>query len=169
MSDVLSNYETTVQKRPTFLTVLCILTFIGSGWGVISGIMSYAGAKKQAEMMGVVKSQLNDLPTSNEPGAKLAEKMFDAMGTSVFTESNLKNVALASLAAAILCLVGAFLMWGLKKTGFYAYVLGTLIGIVVPMILFGFGNIFALGMSMIAGFFGLAFCIMYGLNLKHMK
>lgn len=37
-------------KRPTFLTVLCILTFIGSGWGIISalaqkdpGLEAYAG------------------------------------------------------------------------------------------------------------------------------
>ena len=39
------NYETvapvtpvTVQ-RPTFLTVLCILTFIGSGWGILSAFV----------------------------------------------------------------------------------------------------------------------------------
>ncbi|MBI1838044.1 MAG: hypothetical protein HYR91_12340 [Flavobacteriia bacterium] len=37
-------------KRPTFLTVLCILTFIGSAWGIIStfaskdpGLSNYAG------------------------------------------------------------------------------------------------------------------------------
>lgn len=30
------NQET--GKRPTFLTVLCILTFIGSGWGIISSL-----------------------------------------------------------------------------------------------------------------------------------
>ena len=27
-------------KRPTFITVLCILTFIGSGWGTISNLIS---------------------------------------------------------------------------------------------------------------------------------
>jgi hypothetical protein len=37
MSDVLD--ETAVEaKRPTFLTVLCILTFIGSGWGILSSL-----------------------------------------------------------------------------------------------------------------------------------
>lgn len=37
MSETLDN---TVEqnKRPTFLTVLCILTFIGSGWGIISSL-----------------------------------------------------------------------------------------------------------------------------------
>ena len=37
MSDVLD--ETASEaKRPTFLTVLCILTFIGSGWGILSSL-----------------------------------------------------------------------------------------------------------------------------------
>jgi len=31
---------TTETLRPTFLTVLCILTFIGSGWGVINAMIS---------------------------------------------------------------------------------------------------------------------------------
>ena len=33
-------FETNQLKRPTFLTVLCILTFIGSGWGVLSQLFS---------------------------------------------------------------------------------------------------------------------------------
>lgn len=28
--------------RPTFLTVLCILTFIGSGWGLINNLFQLA-------------------------------------------------------------------------------------------------------------------------------
>lgn len=32
------------NKRPTFLTVLCILTFIGSGLGVLGGILGLIGS-----------------------------------------------------------------------------------------------------------------------------
>lgn len=32
------------QGRPTFLTVLCILTFIGSGLGIIGGLMGLMGS-----------------------------------------------------------------------------------------------------------------------------
>ncbi|GEM_PF-1295037 len=36
--------DPTEQKgRPQFLTVLCILTFIGSGLGVLGGLLSFAG------------------------------------------------------------------------------------------------------------------------------
>lgn len=34
--------------RPTFLTVLCILTFIGSGLGVLGGILGLAGSSALA-------------------------------------------------------------------------------------------------------------------------
>ncbi|MEJ7675113.1 MAG: hypothetical protein WKF59_21025 [Chitinophagaceae bacterium] len=29
------------QERPLFLKVLCILTFIGSGYGIINGVVTY--------------------------------------------------------------------------------------------------------------------------------
>lgn len=167
MTDLLSNpaYEQPVPKRPTFLTVLCILTFIGSGWGVIGNIIGYLGAEKNAETMGMAKQILNSKSSSDE-GSKLVSEM---MGTSVFTADNLKYAALAGLAGAIFCLAGAILMWNLKKTGFFSYLLGTAIGLAVPLVLFGFGNIFGLMSVAIGGLFGIGFCIMYGVNLKYMK
>lgn len=33
------------EKRPTFLTVLCILTFVGSGWAIFSAITAYRTAE----------------------------------------------------------------------------------------------------------------------------
>lgn len=38
MSETLDLNQENAGKRPTFLTVLCILTFIGSGWGAISSV-----------------------------------------------------------------------------------------------------------------------------------
>ena len=37
------NYQ---EKRPAFLTVLCILTFIGSGWAIFSAITAYNTAEQ---------------------------------------------------------------------------------------------------------------------------
>ena len=36
--DILDNEEGTVKKRSQFLNVLCILTFVGSGLGVLGAI-----------------------------------------------------------------------------------------------------------------------------------
>ncbi|MES2589377.1 MAG: hypothetical protein V4622_10380 [Bacteroidota bacterium] len=38
MSETLDLNQESAGKRPGFLTVLCILTFIGSGWGAISAV-----------------------------------------------------------------------------------------------------------------------------------
>ena len=36
--------STTIDKRPMFLTILCVLTFIGSGIGLFNGLMGMLGA-----------------------------------------------------------------------------------------------------------------------------
>jgi hypothetical protein len=36
--------STSIKKRPMFLTVLCVLTFIGSGIGLFNGLMGMLGA-----------------------------------------------------------------------------------------------------------------------------
>ncbi len=41
------------QGRPTFLTVLCILTFIGSGLGLIGGLLGLVGSSFLSWMPGV--------------------------------------------------------------------------------------------------------------------
>lgn len=38
--------EIYAEKRPTFLTVLCILTFVGSGWAIFSSITAYRTAER---------------------------------------------------------------------------------------------------------------------------
>jgi hypothetical protein len=48
MSENLDNMNAGEAKRPTFLTVLCILTFIGSGLGVLGGILGLVGSSALA-------------------------------------------------------------------------------------------------------------------------
>ena len=149
----------TQLSRPVFLTVLCILTFVGAGVGVISSIYSMSTLGQLEESMALMNNTFTD---SGIP--------FD------FGDSYkwLKISYVLNLFGAILCLVGALIMWNFKKIGFYFYIVGQ----VAPLIggfltmnsmlkgsLVGFGMI-AMIFSMI---FPIAFIIMYGLNLKHMK
>lgn len=169
MTEVLTNYEQQPVGRPTFLTVLCILTFIGSGLGLISNVRGYFAANAQAAIVATAKESVKDNlgQSGSSSYDKLAAQMVDTL--AVLSPENLKKSAIAGLVAAVLCLIGAFLMWGLKKTGFYAYVAGTLVGVIVPIVIFGFGNIFSLGITIVGGFFGVLFVVLYGLNLKYMK
>jgi len=170
MSEVLQDYEAPAP-RPTFITVLCILTFIGSGWGLIGGAIQYFSADKQASAMSISKEKAaTDIQKSgkDDAGTQMAEKMVNSM-TSAFTAENLKKTAIASIVGALFCLAGAFLMWQLKKNGFYIYIAGTLIGIISPFVIYGTDNFMSIITSVMVGFVGIVFVILYGVNLKHMK
>ena len=86
------NVQTTNQ-RPTFLTVLCILTFIASGLGLLFGLIGLVAA-------GAIESFSQYLPVGVDGG------IFKSV------------ITLALIAAS---LFGAIQMWKLKKLGFYIY------------------------------------------------
>lgn len=148
-------------KRPQFLTVLCILTYVGSGLAIFAGIIGIL-------MMGAMEtltSNLSDMSDlSNTTGPDL-ENMYRWTKIS----------QILALIGAVLCLVGALVMWNLKKNGFYIYVFGQIIPLIGSFMTMnsvfssspfaGFG-VFAM---IIGSMFPLAFIIMYGINLKHME
>ena len=165
------DFETEPDKRPSFLTWLCILTFIGSGWGIISAILSYTTAHK-ASMVFSENLNIRDSIVRNDT-AKVTirrNRLFSSgkikgSFSKMFQEDNIRKSALGKLIAAILTLTGALLMWQSKRTGFYLYISGTIIAIAVPFYLFG-TDLVAVGASSFVNFFGLIFIALYALNLK---
>ncbi|MEY4659375.1 MAG: hypothetical protein RJB36_1141 [Bacteroidota bacterium] len=141
----------TTTTRPTFLTVLCILTWVGSGIGLISGLIGIIGA-------------------SALEGIDMGDSALNA------TMENAKMIQYASLVCIILCIVGSVMMWQMKKTGFYLYLVGELAPLALSFLMLGSigaasglagGAMAAAGA--IAAIFPIAFVVMYALNLKHMK
>jgi hypothetical protein len=148
-------------KRPQFLTVLCILTFIGSGIGIIGSIMGYMAAMATSAMMGVAGDMAGSADMSAMPGMEDAMAAANAMVQYAFI------ILLVGIVGAILCLVGAIMMWKQKKTGFYLYAVGELVPPIISMVLVGMAGMGALGLL---GFIvPIAFIVMYGMNLKHMN
>ena len=127
-----SSADAGAKKRPAFLTVLCILTFVGAGLGVLGSFGNFA---------------------------------VDA------------TLGIVTLLANVLCIVGAIMMMKLKKTGFYLYVVGELLPLIYTFVVLGglgamnvpiFGEAVII-IYLIALVIPLAFIVMYGVNLKHMK
>lgn len=85
-------------ERPTFLTVLCILTFIGSGLGILGSILMVVGAGALAGYLG---------------GAA-------AGGGLIWS--------ILGLISSALSFYGALQMWKLKAQGFMIYVAGAALG-----------------------------------------
>jgi len=141
--------ETNETTRPAFLKVLCILTWVGSGMGLISGLMS------------ILRPENVDFGDASLNG--VMEKM--------------KMIQYAGLACSVLCILGSVMMWQLKKAGFFIYLIGELAPIVLSFIILGSltstGGAITGGIAAAAGVIGaifpVAFVIMYAANLKHMK
>lgn len=129
-------------KRPTFLTVLCILSFIFSGLGIIMLIIGILG-------MGALQTAAN-----------MAES---AGGTITSTGPSMGMLwmnIIVGLVCAVAGLFGVIQMWKLKKTGFFIYTGSTVISIIAGIVATGFSFFSVLP---------LLFVVLYGLNLKHLK
>jgi hypothetical protein len=133
------------DKRPTLLTVLCILTFIGSGLNAFSNLMVFvfydAAMKFAAEMITAFKL----------PGMEL----FLSAIPAYFAITALINVV---------AVTGAVMMWNLRKIGFHVYTVSQILVILAPMYFFRFPG---------PDFFSIILCgifvLLYSYNLKRMK
>jgi len=162
------------KKRPAFLLVLCILTFIASGFGLIMGLVNFAGFND-------VESQLRNASVGANP---FAREVFDSLDIdriqSIQDWANILGVI-----ASVLCLTGALLMFKMRKIGFLPYVLGqavavygSYVGISIMKEMTSIMPVAEMGdmMTMMGGIvmvfvviIAIAFIIMYGVNLKHLK
>ncbi len=173
MSEPTNTTTAGAPARPTFLTVLCILSFIGCAWYAFSGISGYFTLKALAPASGAVSEEIDsamedafDSEEMTDAGREIAGALGDAMGSL----TDFTAMANSSLAQGLLCLViliGVWMMWNLKKTGFYIYTVGQLAYVIVPFVMVG-GLAGGL-MGILGAFFPVLFIILYALNLKHMK
>ena len=152
------------ELRPTLLTVLCVLTFIGSGWGVFGGIRSYASADMSAAMVNQTLDQTKDR-ISDQPNSGFASKILNSVSAGM-SPTNIRKSAIVNVVSCLFTLLGGILMWQLRKVGFYSYVVGTIIGAVTPLLILG--GVVAWATSGWVGFIGLIFIILYGVNLNYM-
>jgi 1,4-dihydroxy-2-naphthoate octaprenyltransferase len=172
MQQDLQEFETLPPQRPLFLKVLCILTFIGSSYAIITSAVSYFNADTVANVLTSTKEQmnkdLNDKSKTTDPaGNGFANKVMDNMSVMSNPE-NLRKSSLGTIISSVFCLIGAILMWRLNRTGFWLYTLGTIIGVIVPFYVFGNNFLTALSVGF-ASFIGVLFVIFYAMNLKSMK
>ena len=187
------DYEPEPRIRPSFLTILCILTFIGSGMAIISSVVAYKtagdpdsifaqiakGNQKKGKGANVTIKDSTYLADStmvadsilnkekDKPSSEFEKKMQESTA-KMFTEENIEKKSIGDFIAGIFTLTGAILMWTLRRKGFYLYVIGVLISLFVPLYLYG-TDLMSIGMSIIGAFFGLVFIALYALNLKAMN
>jgi hypothetical protein len=166
---------TNTKKRPAFITVLAILSFIGIGWQIISGVMMMLGGALFGAVTDAASDYSANVDVSSIEGMEnvegleelqsVANESLDAANSMV---NNMSTIGIIYIVAALICLLGVIWMWQLKKKGFFTYVVGELAPPIATMILLGFG--FFGGMALATGLIvPIIMIILYGINLKHMS
>lgn len=160
------------QSVPRFLRVLCYLTIFGSTYflfSALSGLTSPEEVSKSMEQ--AMQTWSNFFEPTLQSDAK-AEKDFERIMEDISfanSPSSIRDYSFFSLVANAMTLIGAFLMLRLKKNGFRLYVLGSLIGIISPLLVFGSDNFLGFSYAFMGFFLGLLFVTLYALKIKHMR
>jgi hypothetical protein len=135
----------TKPERPILLTVLCILTFIGSGMNIVSNVLI-------AVFFDAFRTVAEDISkTFNLPGMQLfldAKPVFFVFNAGIY----------------VMSLAGAIQMFRLFKRGFHLYTIAQILLLMAPMIFFKLP-----GPSLLDLFLSGIFVILYSINLKYIK
>ena len=139
------------EKRPTGLTVLCILTFIGSGLVMLAYFFSFV-------LYDMIPGQcLIMAETVGEPMSKSYE-----MAAELFT-SVARASFLLMMVPSLFALLGAITMLNMRKLGFHLYVIGQILVVGLPMLVLKEG--FSIGGLLLS----LLFVALYAIFFKKMK
>lgn len=156
--------------RTDFLTILCVLSFIGSGIGVLSGINNYREAELTSalmrEQMQKSKDEVREKAISKE-GADMADRMVSKAMDAAQPEK-IKQFSVVTAIFNLVTFLGAVLMFRLNRKGFWVYVAGTVALVASPFFIYGTGNFLSISMSLVMGLIGLIFVLLYAKNLKYM-
>lgn len=138
----------TPAVRPTFLTVLCILSFIAAGFAII-------GYVAVISVLGAVSAGASAL--GNAEGM---EQMQSAMSSSMPSKGLTWAYLIVGFLTTLVGLWGVIKMWKLEKQGFFIYAGCSVASMVMGMVYSGF--------STMALVFPILFIGLYYMNLKAM-
>lgn len=153
---------------PTFLKVLCIITFVVSGLGFLGslfGFLTFNADLQMAQMEEAIVQMENSFAKAGNPFGSGFMEWYKNM--LLETIENYRLNSGISLLSALLSVVGAFFMFRLQKIGFHLYVVSCILSL-STIFLFTISPLVTLT-YVLSGIFLIAFIIMYATNLKHMS
>lgn len=158
------------MKRPVFLTVLCILTFVSTGYGILSGILIGISGKPSTEF--IQEQQVKTAIMADEfrsTGFLYFADVMDKLGrmqTQVFENNSLH--AAVTVVVSIVGLFGAWLMFKGRKLGFHFYIMYSIASVAAIYLIASAVNISSFYVIVNLVFAGI-FVFMYSRNLKWLR
>ena len=104
--------NTEPRRRPELLTILCILTFIGSGLAAFSNLVIFLTYDEMDVLMKEMKFELDEVMLMLSGGKRFFITGFFLYGIS---------------------LIGAMAMWRLRKAGFHLYAAAQAFLVILPV------------------------------------
>ena len=153
------------NNRPSFLTVLCVLSGIYILLGLFGSIQnSFTNMEAQQEQLDQSLEMISDLYSQ----LGVDENLFDQINNYIQVKSdNLKFESLLNLIFLLIEGIGVYFMFLLQRRGFFVY-LGAQVGfVIIPIIIQGL-NMFSIAEMGVGLFISGLFVLLYGLNLKHL-
>ena len=165
MSEIIDQKEEK-QERPSFLTTLCILSFIGGGYGFVMALyemMKGGATEEDLEQLELAREQMEEVGSPAMSGfLDSSIEMSEKMAAHNF------EISLFGAIFSAMSILGVFFMYKQQKKGFYLYTAANLLAVVPGLVLLG-GNMMVMatygGITLIS----LVFIGMYAANLKHMS
>lgn len=158
------------EKRPTFLVVLCILTFINTGLNILTSLVQLISGPTSEEQLLQEKVELTKAANEMKDTGMdaLANMMEQLQAMTADIQANFYVAMTVALVAPLIGLFGALKMWKGEKLGFHLYIIYNLIAVggiylyVSPQNIPSLSIIFGLLLSGV-------FIFMYSRNLNWMN
>ncbi len=122
----MNEFASEIEEEESYgsIKTLTILTFIGSSLGIVSGVWAYLkSADNLAKMQDLISSpDFDKLPD-------FAKKYYsqDTIDFMIKMDVNKLPIAILNFIGCSLCIYGAIEMRKLKMSGFYTYIMGSLL------------------------------------------
>ncbi len=162
---------TTPPKRPTFLSVLCVFTWLLCAWVLWQCALNIFTDKPLRDLEDQRTANAEALAKIEPNDADFPMMIAALEGTERAMQEaaiHARPVNLVSMIYQVLIALAAWLMWRLRRTGFWIFVATQVAGFIAPffwltptipaILIFGLVGIFWAGLG-----------VLFALNIKHLR
>lgn len=168
MSELLDEKSLINEKRGGTLKVLAILSWVWIGLAMLLALPGIFSGPMSPEELDEAKVEILSMITPESQ--KILGPEFAAENISILERTNELHYSILGLniSSYILGFYAVFLMYNLKKRGYYLYLIYSIVPVLSPLMFFEPGPIRSTTVA-IWIFIAAIFCILYGVQTKRMS
>lgn len=169
--EIIDQYQAPNHKRPALLSVMCVLTWIVSAYILLTVPFNYFFSTEvnSTAIQSIMNEAMASMAEEDPEIAKMMEGFMLAASNVISNAlDNAGWIATTDVLVALLSAFGAYLMFSMKKMGFWLY-LGAKVASLISVLAFLGINVLTIGIVSIAAFIGAIVVVLYAVNLKRME